>query len=292
MFSLSQRHLKKVLFLADTQAGSRLSPYPPGLPLSKGGGWELNEWQKYLWDKWENMMDLLPRRLDGFFHLGETVQGPANQHHPTYELVTSDRLEQAAIAEAMLGPIVDKVKRHSSGVGRAFWVCRGSGWHEGPYGRAADDMARNLGAQKFPDGEWAGDVLDLPIGPFNVNAAHHHPVFLRYPTSALERELQWFSESDAQAETEDGTIIEDYDLVARGHVHKYRLVDTGKSVAFTCPGWQLQMRYVLQKNVAKAWPDLGFVLVYFDSVAKKHGRRGIWVERILYPHPRRKAARL
>jgi len=238
------------------------------------------------------MLRLLPKKLDAFVHLGEVVQGPARQDHPTSELLTSDPEEQAAMAQMLLTPIVQRVKEHSSGQGRRFWVCRGSSWHEGPYGKAADIVAKLMGAQKFPNGEQAGDVLDLPIGPFVANFAHHHPVFLRYKTTALERELQWFREGEPQVEDEDGTPLEDYDFVARGHVHRYDMVDTSMGLALSCPGWQLAMRYIAVKGIAKAWPHLGFVLVYFDPKAKQEGRRGIWPDPILYPHPRRKAAKL
>jgi len=247
----------------------------------------------YLWDRWQNMMDLLPKRLDWFVHLGETLQGPASEDHPTYELLTSDAVEQAAIFEDMIGPVVDRVRPHSSGQNKAWWMCRGSNWHEGKYGREADAVAKNLGAQKFPNGEPSGDILDLPIGPFVCNFSHHHPVFQQYKTSALERELKWFSESPAQVEDEGGEPLGDYDFAARGHVHRYDCVDTPLGMAMTCPGWQLQMRYTITKNVARSYPPhIGFVLVYMDPAAKEQGRRGIWVEPILYPHPRRRAASL
>lgn len=278
--------------LADTQAGSRLSPIPPDLVLPSIA-WKPNKAQVYTWDKWCNMMDVLPKRLDFFIHLAEALQGPASQDHPTYELLTSDHVEQAAIAEAMLGPIVDRVKRHSSGKGKAWWMCRGSNWHEGKYGREADALARNLGAQPFPNGEPSGDILDLPIGMFNTNWAHHHPVFLQYRTSALEREQKWLKESIPQAETEDGTILEDYDLVARAHVHGWNKVETPMGTAFTCPGWQLQQRYTVTKNVARSYPQyLGGVLIYLSDEEREKGWRGIWLEPILYEHPRRKAATL
>ena len=292
MFPPKAKNLKKILVVSDTQSGSRLSPIDPAFRLPDGGGWRLNRGQLYLWEKWENMLDLLPKQLDGFVHLGEMVQGPASQKDSTTELLTNDKVEQAAIAENLIGPLVDRVERHSSGKGKAFWVCRASGWHEGPYGKEADVVAKNLGAQNFPNGEQAGDVLDLPIGPFVLNLAHHHPVFLRYKTSALERELQWFSEGEPQVEQEDGTPIEDYDLVVRGHVHRYDMVDTGLGMALSCPGWQLATRYVKVKSIARSWPHIGFVVIYLDPETRRNGWRGIWPEVTLYPHPRRKAAKL
>jgi len=292
MFPPKKKDLIVGLALADTQAGSRLSPIPPDLVLPSIA-WKPNKGQLYLWEKWCNMMDVLPKRLDFFIHLAETLQGPENQHHPSFELLTSDSVEQAMIAEALLGPIVDRVKRHSSGKGKAWWVCRGSGWHEGPYGREADALAKNLGAQQFPNEEPSGDILDLPIETFSTNWAHHHPVFLQYKTSALEREQKWLKESVPQAETEDGTILEDYDLVGRAHVHGWNKVETPMGTAFTCPGWQLQQRYTISKNVARSYPQfLGAVLIYLSPEDKKRGWRGIWLEPILDPHPRRKAATL
>lgn len=292
MFPPKKKDLTVGLLLADTQSGSRLSPIPPNLVLPKIE-WRMNKGQAYMWDKWENMMDVIPKRLDFFIHLGEVLQGPVRQNHPSYELLTDDKVEQAAIFEALVSPIVDRVADHSSGEGKAWWLCRGSGWHEGLYGREADNVAKNLNAQPFPDGEPSGDILDLPIGPFNCNFSHHHPVFLQYKTSALEREQKWFAESVAQVEREDGTLVENYDLVARGHVHRYDAIDTGLGMALTCPGWQLHMRYVISKNVARSFPQhLGCVIVYFSPEEKARGRRGIWLEPILYEHPRRAMATL
>lgn len=292
MFPPKKKDLTVGLLLADTQGGSRLAPIRPDLVLPKTG-WKPNRGQLYLWDKWQNMMDLLPKRLDWFVHLGEVLQGPEKKRGSTYELLTNDKLEQAAIFEDLIGPIVDRVRNHSTGEGRAWWICRGSGWHEGEYGREADAVAKNLGAQKFPDGEPSGDILDLPIGPFLGNFAHHHPVFLQYKTSALERELKWFAESPIQVEDGDGEEWAHYDLVARGHVHRYDCVDTPLGLALSCPGWQLQMRHTLAKNVARSYPPhVGFVLVYMSAKAKEEGKRGIWIEPILYPHPRRRAASL
>jgi len=292
MFPPKKSGLKVGLVLGDTQAGSRLSPIPPDFELPSIA-WKPTQAQLYLWEKWCNMMDVLPKQLDFFFHLGEALQGPECQRHPTYELLTSDKVEQAEIAEALLGPIVDRVKRHSSGKGKAWWIFRSSSWHEGPYGREADALAKSLGAQKFPSGEPSGEILDLPIGVFNTNWAHHHPVFLQYRASALEREQKWLKESVPQAETEDGTILESYDLVGRAHVHMYNRVETPMGTAFTCPGWQLQQRYTVTKNVARSFPQyIGAVLVYLSDEEKEKGWRGIWLEPILYEHPRRKAATL
>lgn len=292
MFPPKKSDLIVGLLLADTQAGSRLSPIRPGLELPKTG-WKPNKGQVYLWEKWENMMELLPKRLDWFIHLGEVLQGPARQNGGSYESLTDDKVEQAAIFEDLIGPVVDRVKPHSSGKGKAWWICRGSGWHEGEYGRAADSVAKGLHAQKFPDGEPSGDVLDLPIGPFVCNFAHHHPWFQQYKTSALERELKWFKESPTQVEGKDGVPLGDYDLVARGHVHYYDYIDTPMGMALSCPGWQLQMRYTITKDVARSYPPcIGAVLVYMSPSEKERGGRGIWLEPILYPHPRRKAASL
>jgi hypothetical protein len=292
MFPPKKSDLIVGLLLADTQAGSRIAPIRPDLILPKIS-FKPNRGQLYLWEKWQNMMDILPKKLDWFIHLGEVLQGPKNQKGSTYELLTNDKIEQAAIFEDLMGPIIDRVRPHSSGEGKAWWLCRGSGWHEGEYGREADAVAKNLNAQRFPDGEPSGDVLDLPIGPFVGNFAHHHPVFMQYKTSALERELKWFSESPAQVEDENGTPLGDYDFVARGHVHRYDCVDTPMGMAVSCPGWQLQMRYTMVKDIARSYPPhVGFVLVYMSPRARAQGRRGIWLEPILYDHPKRKAATL
>ena len=118
MFPPKKKELLVGLLLADTQSGSRLSPITPGLELPKIA-WKMNKGQAYMWDKWENMMDVIPKRLDFFVHLGEVLQGPACERHPTYELLTSDKGEQAAIFEKLIGPVVDRVRPHSSGKGKA-----------------------------------------------------------------------------------------------------------------------------------------------------------------------------
>ncbi len=234
------------------------------------------------------MLQVIPSELDFFVHLGETVQGPARANGSSYDLLTNDPLEQAMIAEDLLKPIVDRVKPHSSGVGKACWVLRGSNWHEGDYGREADRFARTMGAQPNPTTlEPAGDILDVEIAGYVCNFAHHHPVFQVYLSTPLEREINWFHQSEPQVEGGRWP-----DLIMRGHTHRYRLVETEQAIAVACPAWQLATRYVVRKDVARAWGQLGFVLVYLDETAKERGRRGIWTEAILYQYPKRRMGRL
>jgi len=282
----------KGLLTADLQCGSRLCPIPPDLELPTIS-WKPNKGQLYLWEKWQNMMEILPKRLDFWVHLGETLQGPASKKGSSYELLTNDPEEQAMIAKAMLAPIVERVKKHPAG-GKSFWLCRGSGWHEGEYGRAADMVAEKLGAQKFPNGEQSGDVLDLNFDGLICNLSHHSAVFMIYFSTPLEREMKFFSEGAAQIEAEiDGemrAVIPD--VVARAHTHREVVVERNGRVAVSVPGWMLATRYAIKKSVARAWPSLGFTLLWLDPEAKKRGRRATWHETILYPHPRRRAVTL
>ena len=53
------------------------------------------------------------------------------------------------------------------------------------------------------------------------------------------------------------------------------------------------MRYTVVKDVARSYPPhVGFVLVYMSPEEKEKGRKGIWLDPVLYPHPRRRAATL
>jgi hypothetical protein len=286
------RKLITGLLTADYQAGSRLCPIPPDLELPTIS-WKPNKAQLYLWEKWQNMLEILPKKLDFYIHLGETLQGPASKKGSSYELLTNDAEEQSMIARAMLGPVVGRVKDHPDG-GKAFWLCRGSGWHEGEYGRAADMVARSLDAQKFPNGEQSGDVLDLNFDGIICNFSHHSSVFMIYFSTPLEREMKFFAEGAEQIEAEvDGELVPVVpDLVARAHTHREIVVERNGRVAISVPGWMLATRYAMKKSIARAWPSLGFTLVWLDPEAKRKGRRSIWQETILYPHPRRRAVRI
>lgn len=273
------------LLTADLQCGSRLCPIPPGLELPTIS-WEPNAGQLYLWEKWQNMIEILPEKLDFWVHLGETLQGPVSKKGSTYELLTNDPKEQMIIAKAMLSPLAERAEK--------FWVCRGSGWHEGEYGRAADMVAESLGAEQFPNGEYSGDVLDLNFDGLICNFSHHSSVFMIYFSTPLEREMKFFREGEAQVEAEINGGIEAVrpDLVARAHTHREVVVERNGNVAISVPGWMLTQRYTIKKSPARAWPKLGFTLLWLDPKAKRRGRRSIWHETILYPHLRRKAISL
>jgi len=290
--NLKKRKLIFGLLTGDLQAGSRLSPIPPDLELPTIS-WKPNKGQIYLWEKWQNMLDILPKKIDFYVHLGETLQGPVGKRGSTYELLTNDLVEQRTIAEAMLGPLVDRVEEHPGG-GKNFWICRGSGWHEGEYGREADAIAGNLRAQKVPNGEPSGDILDLDFDGVICNFSHHISVFMIYFSTPMDRELKFYAEGEEQISTEgdDGPIAVRPDLVARAHTHRAVKVERNNKVALIVPSWQLIMRFAMRKSPARAWSNLGFTMVWLDPEAKRKGRKFIWTETVLYPHPKRKAIKL
>lgn len=239
------------------------------------------------------MFEILPKELDFWVHLGETLQGPSKKKGASYEIVTNDVNEQIDIAVALFEPVADRVLDAPDGE-KAFWICRGSGWHEGEYGTDADLVAKRMGAHKFPNKEASGDVLDLNWDGIICNFSHHSSVFMIYFSTPMERELKFYAEGEEQIEVETNGEIEVVrpDLVARAHSHREIVVETGNKVALLVPGWQLVGRYPKRKSPARAWCNVGFTLVWLDPEAKRKGRRFIWHETITYPHPKRKAITL
>ena len=291
------RKLKCGLMTADFHSGSRLALFPPNTELSKVR-FEPNAWQEYLWTKYQNMIGIISSlKPDFYIHLGDLLQGPASQKGSTYELMTNEYSEQLAIAKATLKPILEHIPDHPDG-GKCWWLCRGSKWHEGDYGTVTNALAELLEAQKFEDGEWTGDVLDLDFDGIVGNFSHHSSYFYVYKTTPLERELRDFAEYEPQILIEmDGEELETLpDLVVRAHTHRHtevvRYIAGGLRYGIAVPAWQATSRYAMKKGIGKSWPELGFTLIWLDPEAKRKGRRSVWSETILYPHPKRKAIRL
>jgi hypothetical protein len=240
------------------------------------------------------MLEIIPPKLDFYVNLGDTLQGPAKQKGSSYELLTNDLAEQTTIAEAILRPIVDRVEDHPDGEGKAFWMTRGTGWHEGEYGTQVEMLAKSMGAHKFESGEYTGDILDLNVDGLICNFSHHASVFMVYFSTPMERELKFYAEGEEQIVAEIDEIDEKVrpDLVVRAHGHQHIAVERLNKVAIRVPGWMLAGRYPLRTSPARAWSDIGFTLVWLEPEQKKKGRRSIWHETIRWPPPLRRAIKL
>lgn len=285
------------LLTADFHSGSRLSLFPPNTQLNKIE-FQPNLWQRYLWTKYEDMLRIISSvKIDFYVHLGDLLQGPASQKGSTYETMTNEYSEQLAIARATLDPILEHVPDHPNG-GKCWWLCKGSTWHEGDYATVTDTLAELKGAQKFEDGEWTGDVLDLNFDGVIANFAHHQSYFYIYKTTAMERELRDFAEYEQQiiAEVDGQDVLMLPDLVARAHTHRHvevtRYIHGRLRHAISVPAWKAVERYAIKRGIGKSWPELGFSLVWLDPDAKRKGRRCVWTETVVYPHPKRRAIRL
>jgi len=224
-----------VVPIGDLHVGSSVALCPPsGVRLEDGGLYLPNNAQKWLHEKWMELVVILKshkRRGDHIVvvFLGEFIDG---RHHESTQLLAQAPEIQASAAIETFLPI--------STLADELYVLRGTEAHSGK-GSASDySIGRELGAIADPStGQCAWYKLRLNVLGTVIDAAHHVSGGgddIRSYGSAIRRETA-------------AMLLErpETNIVLRGHVHKYS--DTGDAFGFhrwgaVIPAWQLQTAFV------------------------------------------------
>ncbi len=141
--------IQDLVIVGDLHTGCRLGLCHPGIVSLDGGGtYQLSPLQKDVWDHWQFFWNswvpkITKRRPYTVIINGDSMDGV---HHNSTTQISHNLADQAAIAEAVLKPIVKKCK------GR-FYMLRGTEAHVGKSAQAAERLAKLLKAKKNKYGQ-------------------------------------------------------------------------------------------------------------------------------------------
>ena len=253
----------RVGILADIHTGSAFAPWPPDAELSIGGKHTPNIGQLYLNENWHRIAKEIPP-LEVLILNGDSIGGQEPKDRGRYA-VELDPQFQARAALSMLEPYLEKAP--------VRYMTEGTDYHEGESAMWAEWLAREIGAIS-KDEHWAWDWLLLEMAGLKFDVAHKQSIFMRYPTSALERELQF---SDM--------IDENADVIIRSHNHRWGYVDIHGGnkfqVGVSTPSWQMQSHYVRVGPSPNRYGPLvlGMVILNIENGIVTPDKR------FMFPHP-------
>lgn len=193
---------RRLLVLSDLHVGSRYALVPPAFrPEHAGPG---GMFMTYMWDCWHHMIRHLPP-LDCVIINGDSMEG----EHPTLrtasESVEVSPLRQVDMAIETLTPLRAKTKK--------LWLIRGTGFHEGKWNQALEDLGRELKAEQWTDRRYSGEVLDGEFFGLRINAAHAMSTGAIYSGTLADRTARFMILAEHLGKTVPA------DVVIRSHVH-------------------------------------------------------------------------
>lgn len=258
------------LCIGDLHVGDRWAIAPVGFQTSLGHKHQLNMGQRFVLECFRDMSERLPQRVDLLVVDGDVIQG----NRRARDIWEPDPVFQARAAAQLLSPLAKRARK--------VYVLRGTEWHSGEGGQAAELVGEKLGAES--DGSsYCWPWLHLDIGGIHVDVSHHQSVMTRYRTSSLAREIQF------------AALIAEWggraDVIIRGHSHHFLCMNIEGDVGVSLPGWQLQnvflqMSKMPSRRFAK-W--LGAVRIDFYPEKKTEPPQDageyIKIMPLLYAHP-------
>lgn len=250
-----------IVVVSDTHIGSDVGLVPPAARLDRGGHYELNRAQRWLWEKWAEFWAAVWSRTRDyiFVHLGDVVDGV---HHGGREAITENLAIQTEMAVALLK---DPCRR-----ARFRFFLRGTTAHAGLAAETEEMIARELDASRDPEtGAYTWYDLTLRHDGQVIHMAHHMPVslVLHYQSTPLMREM--FSAICAAAHTGNPPP----QVYVRAHSHTYVSVRTSMYRAVAVPPWQLRTSYSYRRGVYTL--TVGGIVIYQDD-GHLHIRELIW----------------
>ena len=251
--------IRNLVVVSDLHCGDRMGLCLPNRVRVDGGGWYVPSrvqrkvygmW-RYFWDEW------VPHVTEGESYAvvcnGDCVEG---DHHGSKTPISTNINDQAAIAKALLAPVVEAC-------GGRFYVIRGTEAHVGKSAELEEELARDLGA--IPDeeeGQHARWELWARLGGGLIHVKHHIGTSssTAYEGSALNREL-------GEAFVEAGRWKDKPpDVVVRSHRHRDFEIrmpnESGYAICLCTAAWQLATP--LSHRIASArqtQPQIGGVLI-------------------------------
>ena len=256
--------VRNLVVISDTHCGCRLGLLSPeGIAVDSGGRYLPSEFQVKMWALWREFWAVwVPEVTRGesfdLVHNGDAIDGV---HHNSTTQISHNLIDQQAIAEAALAPVV-KQCRDSGGT---YYHIRGTEAHVGQSGEYEERLARTLGAKPNKHGQHARYDLWKRVGDARGPLVHllHHigtTSSAAHESSAVNAELTASYVEAARWNREPP------DFIVRSHRHRSIAVDMnsakGYAAAIVTPAWQGKTPYVWKIPGARlSEPQIGGVLI-------------------------------
>lgn len=237
---MKAKGINNLVIVSDLHCGCRLGLCPPEpVPLDDGGTYHQSKLQAKVWAWWMHFWDEWVPDVCRGEPYAVAVNGDAldGNHHDSTTQISHNLGDQAAIAEMVLSPIVDRC------AGR-FYMVRGTEAHVGKSGVEEERLARTLGAIPDEDGRRARYEIWARVGKGLVHLMHHigSTGTSHYESTAVMKEL---TESYVEA---GRNRLDPPDVVVRSHRHRSIEVRVptklGYGISFVTGAWQLKTPFV------------------------------------------------
>ena len=248
------RTTRPLAVVSDLHVGCGLG-LMPGLGFTDDTGVEHrpSRLQAKLFGWWEEFWQWADRETAGDFDVvvnGDLIDGV---HHEAVTPWTLNLDVQRQAAVSLLLPVRRKAKR--------FFVVRGTETHVGKSGQHEEAIARDLHAEKSPDGTFSHWEMYFRLGSHLVHLAHHIGVTSSpfAESGALNREM-------VSGYVESGRFRQEPPAVyIRSHRHTCAVFSHpsshGMTTSATTPAWQLKTPYIHRTAARMQQPQIGGLLV-------------------------------
>jgi len=226
-----------VILVSDTHVGSDAAVAPPNVRLDRGGRYELNPSQRWLYKCWVEFCakakDITGRKYI-LVHVGDIVDGV---HHGSKEYISENLAIQRRLAIELLSDLVKDAQK--------TYFIRGTKAHSGAAAETEESIAEALGGQRDEEtGAYSFYELLLRVNGRRIHFAHHVPTTraFHYRTTPLMSELS------RQLSAAIEWRFAPPDMYVRGHAHVYTYVKLPLYSIVVCPAWQLRTSFSYRIN--------------------------------------------
>jgi len=256
--------VKNIVVISDTHCGCQLGLCPPHrIHLDGGGFYEPSPMQKKMWAYWEDFWNnWVPDETEGepfaVVFNGDLIDGV---HHRTTTQISHNLSIQKNIALEIMQPIVKRCAG-KKGVGKLFYLVRGTEAHVGQSAETEEMIAEELGAIPDAFGNYSRFELLIEFGDALIHFLHHigTTTSSAYEGTALSKE---YVESCAACAIDN---VRPPNILVRSHRHRSFGIDKTrgnlKNEVIITPGWQLKTPYTFRKAGARvSQPEMGGYLI-------------------------------
>ncbi|MCX8012936.1 MAG: hypothetical protein N3A02_01430 [Rectinema sp.] len=235
----------------------------------------MNPGQKYLWQCWEHACANIGP-VHALVINGDAIDG-MQQAQRSSELCLSVVEDQAEAAYLIIKKLWESVWRPP------IYCIAGTEYHDQTAGREMEVLAQRLGAQQYSGigiGRYCKEAIDMEVCDAIINISHGTSVSSGlYRATPPDREAVWSALAGKQGKAPKA------DVVIRSHAHHFVHVEHPSKHAVITPCWQLQTRYMRKYSMYRMLPDIGYVIIEIDPVAKRNGDDPCVIRKKLYPLP-------
>jgi hypothetical protein len=263
-----KKPIRNLVVFSDTHCGCRLALCPPeGIALDDGGRYLPSTFQKKMWGWWREFWDQwVPEVTRGepydIVHNGDAIDGV---HHGSTTQISQNTLDQIALAEAVLRPVVDRCRA----LGGTYYHIRGTEAHVGQSAKHEEQLAKSLGAKPNAEGQHARYDLWKRVGSPTkrvaaplVHLLHH----IGTTASAAHESSAVNAEMSAMYNQAGRWGQQPPDYIVRSHRHRSIAVDMdsarGRAAAIVTPAWQGKTPFAWKIPGARiSEPQIGGIVI-------------------------------